>query len=37
MQRSIIINALQNNKKLSVKLSYTAFEASCNNCNFNFQ
>ena len=36
MQRSIIINASQDNKKLSVKLSCTAFEVSCNNCNSNF-
>ena len=29
MQRSIIINALQNNKKLSVKLSYKSFLRCC--------
>jgi len=36
MWKSIIINTLQDNKKLSVKLSCTAFRASCNNYNFNF-
>ncbi len=33
MWRSIIINASQDDKKLSIKLSYTAFKVSCNNCN----
>ncbi len=33
MQKSVIINASQNNKKLSVKLNCTAFEASCNSYN----
>ncbi len=33
MWRSVTVNTLQNNKKLSVKLSYTAFKASYNNCN----
>ncbi len=37
MQRSIIINTLQDNKKLSIKLNYIAFKASCNSCNFDFQ
>ena len=37
MQELIIINALQNDKKLSVKLDYIAFEAFCNNCNFDSQ
>jgi len=37
MWRSITINALQDDKKLSVKLSYTAFEASYNNCNSDSQ
>jgi len=33
MQRSIIINASQDDKKLSIKLSCTAFKVFCNNCN----
>ncbi len=37
MQRSIIINVLQDDKKLSVKLSYTIFEVSYNSCNSNSQ
>jgi len=37
MQELIIINASQNDKKLSVKLDYIAFEAFCNNCNFDSQ
>ncbi len=36
MWESVIINALQDDKKLSVKLSCTAFRASCNNCNSDF-
>ncbi len=36
MQESVTVNALQDNKKLSVKLSYTAFRASCNSYNFDF-
>ncbi len=37
MWESVIINTLQDNKKLSIELSCTAFEASCNNCNFDSQ
>ncbi len=37
MQKSVTVNALQNDKKLSVKLSYTAFEASCNSHNSDSQ
>ncbi len=37
MQRSVIINALQDDKKFSVKLDYTAFRASCNNYNSDSQ
>ncbi len=33
MQKSIIVNALQNNKKLSVKLNCTAFKAFYNSFN----
>ncbi len=33
MQRSVIINALQDNNELSVKLNYIAFKVSCNSCN----
>jgi len=33
MQKPITVNASQDNKKLSVKLSYTAFKMSCNNHN----
>ncbi len=37
MQRSVIINASQDDKKLSVKLSCTAFKASCNSYNSDSQ
>ncbi len=33
MQKSVTVSASQDDKKLSVKLSCTAFKASCNNCN----
>ncbi len=33
MQRSVIINVLQDNKRVSVELSCTAFKVSCNSCN----
>jgi len=33
MQKSVTVNALQNDKKFSVKLSYTAFKVSYNNYN----
>jgi len=36
MQRSVIINTSQDDKKLSVKLSCITFRVSCNNCNSNF-
>ncbi len=36
MQRSVTVNASQDDKKLSIKLSHTAFEVSCNNCNSDF-
>ncbi len=37
MWRSIIVNVSQDDKKLSVELSCTAFRASYNNCNFDSQ
>ncbi len=33
MQRSVTVNALQDDKKLSIKLSYIAFKVSYNNYN----
>ena len=37
MWRSIIVNALQDDKKLSVKLNYIAFKTSCNSYNSDSQ
>ena len=37
MQRPITVNASQDDKKLSIKLSCTAFRVSCNNCNSDSQ
>ena len=37
MQRPIIINALQDDKKLFVKLDCITFKASYNNCNSDSQ
>ncbi len=34
MQESVIINALQDDNELSIKLNCIAFRTSCNNCNF---
>ncbi len=36
MWKSITVNALQDDKKLSIELSCIAFKVFCNNCNFNF-